>query len=217
MEEQGYLMISGIQHFIFCRRQWALIHIEQQWLENLLTVEGNIMHEKCHDEEFTEKRGDLLISRGMRVISHTMGVTGACDVVEFHASEEGISINGQKGKWNPVPIEYKRGKKKTDSSDEFQLCAQAMCLEEMLVCDIPFGYLFYGESKRRTKVEFTQEMRNGIKDIFQEMYLLYDRGHTPKVKKTNACKSCSLAEVCLPVLCGRISVTEYINNHLKEV
>ena len=141
--DKDYLQISGLQHFTFCRRQWALIYVENQWQENLRTIEGNIVHEKCHDENFTEKRGDLLVCRGMRIFSEKLGVSGQCDVVEFTADENGARLYGREGLWRPCPVEYKRGKSKPDDADILQLCAQAMCLEEMLCCDVPQGYLFY--------------------------------------------------------------------------
>ena len=142
------MQISGIQHFIFCRRQWALIYIEQQWNDNVRTIEGEIVHEKCHDEKLVEKRKDLLISRGMRIFSRKLKVSGQCDVVEFKQSEKGATLFGHKGLWQPCPIEYKRGKPKEDVSDILQLCAQAICLEEMLCCDISEGYLYYDEIHR---------------------------------------------------------------------
>ena len=152
------LMISGLQHFRFCRRQWALIHIEQQWAENLRTVEGNLLHERAHNEHLRESRGDLLIVRGLRVQSLTLGLTGQCDVVEFRRDDtRGVTLSGKEGAWLPYPVEYKHGAAKQDGSDALQLCAQAMCLEEMLVCEIPSGALFYGETRRRFPVSFTQD------------------------------------------------------------
>ena len=155
--EEDYLLLSGIQHFAFCRRQWALIHIENQWAENERTVDGIIMHEKAHSGD-AESRGDAVIMRAVRVFSATLGVSGECDVVEFHRNADGISLNGHDGLWQPYPVEYKRGKPKEHNADEMQLCAQAMCLEEMLCCTIPCGALFYGEPRRRTEVEFTPEL-----------------------------------------------------------
>lgn len=212
--DDEYLWISELRQFVYCRRRWALIHIEQQWADNHLTVSGQIMHERCHDEEILERRGDLLVSRSMRVCSHRLGITGACDVVEFHQSDDGIALTGQEGRWNVVPVEYKHGNFET--SDQYQLCAQAMCLEEMLVCDIPYGYLFYGKPRRRTKVDFSDELRGYVEKSLVEMRLLYKKGHTPKVKTSKACKSCSLADLCLPVLCGSVSAKKYINEHMDE-
>lgn len=214
--EDEYLMLSGVQHFAFCRRQWALIHIEQQWEENYRTVEGNIMHERAHDETLHEKRGDLLITRGMAVSSSNLGISGECDVVEFRRSKDGISLFGQEGTFSVTPIEYKRGAPKIDESDKLQLAAQAMCLEDMLCCEIKTGYLFYGETRRRTKVDIDQELRERTKDMLEEMHDLFRRGHTPKVKRTKACNACSLKNICLPFLCGRKTASAYMTAHLNE-
>ncbi len=149
--EEDYLMLSGIQHFAFCQRQWALIHIEQQWAENYKTTAGELMHKKAHDEGSFEKRGDLLIIRGLRIASHELGLSGQCDVVEFHQSEKGIDLFGYDGKWTPVPIEYKHGTPKENNADELQLCAQAVCLEEMFQTNIYWGSLYYGMNRRRSR------------------------------------------------------------------
>ncbi len=212
--EEDYLMISGIQHFVFCRRQWALIHIEQQWAENYRTTDGIIMHRNVHDKGFNESRGDVLITRGMTVASAELGITGECDVVEFHKSSSGVTVHGREGKYTVLPIEYKRGEPKQDDCDVLQLAAQAVCLEEMLCCEIPFGYLFYGETKRRTKVEFTPELRTRLKKITEEMHDYYRRSYTPVVKRTRSCNACSLKDVCLPSVSGR-SASEYIKERLS--
>lgn len=214
--EEEYLMLSGLQHFAFCRRQWALIHIEQQWEENLRTVEGELMHERCHDEQQTEKRGNLLIVRGMRVASPTLGVSGACDVVEFHTDSNGISLFGREGLWQPFPIEYKHGKPKPHKADELQLCAQAMCLEEMLACEISEGALFYGETARRQSVLFTEELKNTVRDMLKEMHDYFSRGYTPKVKPSKSCQACSLKELCLPKLYRKRSAKEYLMQRIGE-
>ena len=199
--EEDYLQISGLQHFKFCRRQWALIHIENQWAENWRTAEGVIMHEKAHNPMWKERRGDLLITRDMHVFSSALGISGACDVVEFRRSEAGVPLHGQEGLYQPFPVEYKRGSPRTDTANALQLCAQAMCLEEMLCCDIPEGALYYGETRRRETVKLTGELRQEVRDCLAEMHALYQRGHTPRVKPTKACNACSLKELCLPRLC----------------
>ncbi|MDD4009398.1 MAG: CRISPR-associated protein Cas4 [Fermentimonas sp.] len=209
--------MSGIQHFVFCKRQWSLIHIEQQWQENLRTVEGQILHEKTHDDTIKEKRGDLIISRGMRVFSYTLGITGACDVVELHRASDGVNIFGRDGTYRPVPIEYKRGKPKENEADVLQLCAQAMCLEEMLLCKIHEAFLYYGETKRRLKITINDDLRERVKTILKEMHELYDRRYTPKVKISKSCKACSLTDICMPKLCKNPSVKSYINKNLWEV
>lgn len=214
--EEDYLLLSGIQHFSFCRRQWALIHIEQQWQENLKTVEGNIVHENCHDEHFFEKRGDLLITRGIRIFSRIMGVTGQCDVVEFYKSEEGCLLHGYGGYWLPYPVEYKRGKSKSIDADRLQLCGQAMCLEEMLGTTINKGAIYYHESNRREEVQLTDSLRKKVKDLLAEMHEYYSRGYTPVVKAKNGCASCSLKEICMPVICKKINVDSYYSKFLNE-
>ena len=214
--EEDFLLLSGIQHFSFCCRQWALIHIEQQWQENYFTIDGNIMHENAHDQDKTEKRNHLVITRGMPVFSRTMGISGACDVVEFHQDKDGIKLSNYSDTYLPVPVEYKRGKPKEHDADALQLCAQAMCLEEMLVCDIPKGFLYYGEPRKRQEIIFEDELRHKVRDSFRKMHELFDRKYTPKVKTTKACRSCSLSDICLPKLNKPVSAEEYISKMLRE-
>ena len=204
-----------MQHFAFCRRQWALIHVEKQWAEIYRTADGSIMHEKVHDS-CTESRGDLLIVRALRIHSASLGVSGECDAVEFHRSEDGIPLQGRDGLWQPFPVEYKRGKPKPHDADELQLCGQAMCLEEMLVCEIPSGALFYGETRRRLPVSFTQELREEVSDCLSEMHDLMQRGYTPKVKPQKGCTACSLRELCLPKLMKTRSVSAYVKGAMEE-
>lgn len=215
--EEDFLLLSGIQHFSFCKRQWALIHIEQQWQENLRTIEGEILHEKTHNNSVKEKRGDLIVSRGMAIFSRTLGITGTCDVVELHKSSDGVNIFGRDGTYKPVPVEYKRGKPKDDESDVMQLCAQAICIEEMLLCVIPEAYLFYGETKRRRKIILDDELRKRVKTVFKEMHELYDRRYTPKVKISKSCKACSLTELCMPRLCKNPSAIDYMKKNILQI
>lgn len=215
-KEEDYLPLSGLQHFVFCRRQWALIHIEQQWSENLLTVDGTLMHKNAHDQERREKRGDLLVVRGMPVFSAGLGISGQCDVVEFRKTPEGVSLRGQEGLWQPFPVEYKRGRPKEHQADELQLCAQAMCLEEMLCCSIPAGALYYGEPRRRTEVTFTEELRDRVRTCLAEMHQLYARQYTPRVKPRKGCAACSLKELCLPVLMRKKPVEDYLREAIEE-
>lgn len=216
LREEDYLMISGIQHFCFCRRQWALIHIEQEWSENLRTTEGRIMHRNCHDETRTEKRGDCLIIRGMRVISHRLEMTGICDVVEFRQSPEGVPLSHYPGNWDAAPVEYKRGHQKSIDADRLQLCAQVIALEEMLVTDIPRGFLYYGETKKRECVKMTSDLRAETEKTAEAMKAYFLRGITPKAKVKKGCGMCSLKELCLPELSKRRSVSNYIEENLAE-
>lgn len=210
------LMISGLQHFRFCRRQWALIHLEQQWAENLRTVEGEFLHERAHNEQLQERRGDLLTVRGLRVQSLTLGLSGICDVVEFRQDARGVPLSGKEGQWLPYPVEYKRGVPKQDGCDELQLCAQAMCLEEMLCCEIPEGALYYGEPRRRLRVSLTKELREEVRSDAAQMHALYRRGHTPRVRRTKSCNACSLKELCLPGLQKSGSVRDYLRRHMED-
>lgn len=215
-KQEDFLMLSGIQHFKFCRRQWALIHIEHQWAENLRTVDGALLHKNAHDISFHEKRGDTIITRGMRVFSPTLGVSGECDVLEFQKDVQGITLDGQEGTWRAYPIEYKKGKPNTEAGDTLQLCGQAMCLEEMLCCEIPCGALYYGEIKRRQSVEFTKELRDEVRAYLAEMHMLFARGHTPKVKRSKSCNACSLKEICVPKLMNRRPVADYLQAGMED-
>lgn len=208
--EEDYLQLSGLQHFIFCRRQWALIHLEQQWKENLLTTEGKLLHKNAHDPGQRTLRGDTLTVRAVRIHSARLGLSGECDVVEFHRSEDGITLSDMEGKWRPYPVEYKHGKPKPDICDEAQLCAQAMCLEEMLCCEIPEAAIFYGEPRRRQTVELSPELRQDVENACEEMHQMFRRGYTPRVKPTKSCSRCSLRDICLPELMQPISVEAYM-------
>lgn len=221
--QDDLLPLSGIQHFLFCRRQWALIHVEQQWKENALTAEGRIMHKRVDDPFFTETRNGVVTARSVPVASYRLGLSGVCDVVEFKTSPqpspktgEGVQLPNREGLYLPSPIEYKRGREKHDHSDETQLCAQAMCLEEMLSTEIPRGYLFYGETRHRVEIEFTAELRTLVQDMSAEMHNYFSRGYTPKVKTHKGCRSCSLADVCLPELQGKvIAASRYIKQQIE--
>ena len=214
--EEEYLQLSGIQHFRFCRRQWALIHIENLWAENSRTVDGEIMHERAHDSGLRERRPDLIVARSLAVSSPTLGVSGMCDVVEFRRSADGIPLPNENGLFQPYPVEYKHGSPREDHANELQLCGQAMCLEEMLCCDIPRGALYFGETRRRIEVEFTPALRRETADAFAEMHELYRRGHTPRVKPTKACNACSLKDLCLPRLTRCGPVKSYLQRYMEE-
>ena len=214
--EEEFLQLSGIQHFAFCRRQWALAYIELQWQENVRTVEGHLLHENAHDAAIKEKRGDLIVVRAMPVHSKELGISGECDVVEFHKAEDGIPISGREGKYTVIPVEYKRGTPKSNDADALQVAAQALCLEEMLCCDIPYGYVYYGEIRRREKIEFTERLRYKVKDLFAEMHKYYSQRYTPKVKWSKSCNACSLKEICLPVLNKKVSVKKYLDGKMQE-
>lgn len=211
--EEDCLPLSGIQHIVFCPRQYSLIHVEQQWEENIYTFEGRVMHDRVDDPFFFESRGVLLITRSVPLISYKLGLYGVADVVEFHQCQSnGITLQGRSGRWLPYPVEYKRGKPKRDDRDQVQLCAQAMCLEEMLGVAVPEGALFYGKTKRRQVVELDQQLRRRVVELSKMMHELFEQGITPKPVKTKACDSCSLVDICLPKTADRKSVKSYLDN-----
>ncbi|MBI4683781.1 MAG: CRISPR-associated protein Cas4 [Nitrospirae bacterium] len=194
-------MLSSLQHFMYCERQCALIHIEQIWSENLFTAEGRIMHDKV-DTANRESRGNVRIEYGVPMRSLRLGLIGKADVVEFHKHGE---------KWIPFPVEYKRGKPKMDDCDKVQLCAQAICLEEMLNVEIPEGALFYGQTHHRHDVIFDKALRSETEDAAKKVHALIESGMTPKAEYSKKCKKCSLLELCLPKASSKAS------NYLAKV
>lgn len=214
--EENLLAISGLQHYLYCPRQWALIHLEQQWAESYHTADGQIFHQNAHDGVHRERRGGILTVRGLPVASRTLGVSGVCDVVEFHSGNEGIPLQGEDGLWLPYPVEYKRGRPKTHNADSVQLCCQAMCLEEQLLCDIPEGSLFYGETRRRQKVVFDADLRKAVSQTLETMHASYRRGATPTAKPGSKCTACSLKELCLPKINKSPSVSSYLATGMEE-
>ena len=214
--EEEFLPLSGIQHFAFCKRQWSLATIDGVWEENLLTTLGALLHERAHDSSIREHRGDLIIVRGLWIVSRELGLSGVCDVVEFHRDPHGLPLTGEEGRWSIVPVEYKKGSRKRTDADRLQVCAQAMCLEEMTGADIPKGYLFYGASKSREQVEFGEALRGKVRSLSEEMHEAYRRQRSYKPRKTNACRSCSLADDCMPDRIGHASVREYVQRRLRD-
>lgn len=212
--ESELLMLSGLQHILFCERQWALIHLEQQWEENMLTAIGNILHDKVHSAK-TEQRGGLRIVRALHIVSYNLGLAGQTDAVEFYkvsSADQGIQIKGLSGLWRPYPVEYKKGKPKADYSDEVQLCAQAICLEEMLNVRIMEGALFYGKNKRRKQVTFDDNLRRITEETAQKIHLLFSQRITPQAEYSKKCNACSLVEICLPKRTSKkIKIEQYIN------
>ncbi len=211
-KEDDFLLISGIQHFAFCKRQWALIHIEHQWDDNEHTVIGELLHEKAHDPYITEKQKGIIVVRGMPIHSREIGISGECDVVEFHTAEDGVRIHGHRGSYELFPVEYKKGHAKKSDIDILQLMAEAMCLEEMFQTHCSEGALYYGETHHRTTVTFTENLREKVKQLFSEMHNYASRGYTPKIKQHKGCKLCSLRDICMPELEKATSVNKYISN-----
>lgn len=200
--EDNLVMLSALQHFAYCPRQCALIHIEQAWSENVFTAEGRLMHDKADSNKY-ESRGNVRIDYSVPLRSLRLGLIGKADVVEFHRMDDGI--------WLPFPVEYKRGKPKADDCDRVQLCAQAICLEEMLNVEITAGALFYGQTRRREDVIFDTALRQETEETARKVHELIVSGITPKAEYSKKCERCSLLEVCMPKTCGKArSVSKYL-------
>jgi len=199
--EDELLPISALQHLAFCERQCALIHLEQVWEENRLTAEGRILHEKVHGTE-SELRAGVYAARGLRIRSLLLGLSGIADVVEFHPHENGAPLPGRRGLWRPFPVEYKRGRPKPNICDHVQLCAQGICLEEMLAIEVPAGAVFYGQPRRREDVELDAQLRRQVAQLAARLHLLIENGATPPAVWMRKCSNCSLVELCRPKTAG---------------
>lgn len=203
--EDDLIQLSSLQHFVFCERQCALIHIEQLWSENLFTAEGRVMHDKV-DTANREVRGKVRIDYGVPLRSLRLGLIGKADVVEFHRKDDGT--------WLPFPVEYKRGKSKMDNCDRVQLCAQAICLTEMLNVEIREGALFYGQTRRREDVVVDKSLRMETEEAARKVHELIDSGITPKAEYSKKCKLCSLLNICLPKVSSKAS--NYLMRAMEE-
>lgn len=200
-DEDDLVMISALQHYLCCPRQCGLIHIEQVWAENRLTAEGRILHERVHAGG-RESRRSLRVEFDVPIRSLRLGLIGRADIVEFHRQED--------DSWQPLPVEYKRGRPKKDETDRVQLCAQALCLEEMLACTVPAGALYYGEKRRRFEVLFDQALRDRVEQTAQAVHQLLAKGETPPPRWDARCESCSLLDLCLPKVAARKQVGRYL-------
>lgn len=194
-----------------------MIHIDQAWAENEKTVDGMLMHARAHDEDLFESRGDTIIGRGLRIHSNKYSLTGQCDVVEFHRNENGIQLPHHRGRWIPYPIEYKHGKSKAIDADRLQLCLQAMCLEEMLCCNIEKGALYYGETRRREEVLIDEQLRTKAVADIADMREMMKKGYIPKANYTKQCRQCSLIDICVPQESRNRSVKNYIDSALEDI
>jgi CRISPR-associated exonuclease Cas4 len=215
--EDDLLPLSALQHLLFCERQCALIHLEQIWVENPLTVEGRHLHERV-DARQGESRGDLHIARGLALRSLRLGLSGKTDLVEFHrlpADEMGAFLPGHPGRWRPFPVEYKRGKPKSHRADEVQLCAQALCLEEMLEAAVPAGALFYGQTRRRQEVPFDAPLRELTEATAARLHRLLRSGVTPPPVREPKCDRCSLLSVCMPDAPAH-SARKYLERSMRQ-
>ena len=214
--ESDLLPISGLQHLAFCERRWALVQIESIWADNRFTAEGNALHQRAHSGEIETRPGSL-IRRTLLLHSLRLGLTGQADVVEFQPSPAGVALAGHRGLWIPFPIEYKRSREKAASKAyHVQLCAQALCLEEMLGVPIGEDAIYDGTTRRRQSVQFTPELRARTEALAARMHILFDRRSTPPPIFTKACKSCSLVEDCYPHPLSRPGrVVEYLKSAVE--
>ena len=206
--EDDLLQLSGLQHLLYCTRQCALAYMELQWADNFFTAKGIVMHEKVHENKYESKK-DVRIERDIYIKSYALGLVGKSDVVEFRKSEDGKLI--------PFPVEYKSGKAKNDNTDKVQLCAQALCLEEMLKIFIPKGAIYYGKTRNRLDVEFDESLRNETILLAKEFHSLIESGITPKPEYSKKCDNCSFKELCLPEIFGKEkSVKAYLQKIINE-
>jgi len=216
--EEDLLPLSGLQHLAFCERRWALIHLEQQWEENLFTAEGKILHEKAHSAGI-ESRPEALVRRTLPLRSFRLGISGQADIVEFlpcEASEPGVPMPRRKGLWKPYPVEYKRTRDKHGSvAYRIQLCAQALCLEEMLQVPVPAGAVFDGKAKRREVVIFDEPLRQEVEHLAARMHQILQSGKTPRAIYAKKCEGCSMKPVCLPSVGESVSASSYLTRAVE--
>lgn len=205
MEDDDLLPLSALQHLVYCPRQCALIHVQQQWADNRFTAEGTVLHRRV-DDMGEESRGSVRIARGVPLVSRRLGLSGRADVVEFHQAGD--------GGWLPRPVEYKRGTPKDHDADAVQLCAQALCLEEMHGRPIAEGDLFYGQPRRRQTVAFDAALRDRTERLAEELHALVGAAMLPPPVNDGRCRGCSLVEVCQPALAGRKSAAAWLRKAL---
>ncbi|HMN25458.1 MAG TPA: CRISPR-associated protein Cas4 [Ignavibacteriaceae bacterium] len=199
--ENDFIMISALQHYVYCPRQCGLIHVDDVWQENVFTVRGNILHGKV-DTDTYETRGNTKTVRGLRIHSYKFGITGRCDVVEFKETENGKIV---------LPVEFKSGEPKEDISDKVQLCAQAICLEEMLNITIKQGTFFYGKIRRRNIVDIDEELRTQTENIILAVRQIVASKKIPIAEFQTKCRNCSLQSICQPKAMNKKKLQNYIN------
>lgn len=222
-EDEALVPISALQHFVFCPRQCALIYLEGQWLDNRLTVEGTDLHERVDDTgRRHETRGDVRIARRLDLRCRRLGLIGRADVVELHRligdDASGAVLEGVEGRWRPFPVEYKRGRPKLHEADRVQLCAQALCLEEMLETRVPAGALYYGQPRRRTDVALDPALRALTEETARAVHALYATGRVPRAERAPKCRRCSLEPICLPdATSGRHSARGYLTRAIRQL
>ncbi|MCA9905226.1 MAG: CRISPR-associated protein Cas4 [Anaerolineae bacterium] len=204
------LPLSALQHYSYCPRQFALIHVEQQWVENRYTAEGQVLHQRVNSGE-VETRSNVHTARSLHIVSRELGLTGVADVVEFRRVDHGgCRLAGRTGQWQPYPVEYKRGRSKADDCDRIQLCAQAMALEEMLDVSVLEGAIFYGQPRRREQVAIDEPLRAQVRQIASDVHVVFTRGRLPAPEPGPKCEHCSLRGLCLPEI-------RHVGNYLARM
>lgn len=210
--------MSGIQHYCFCKRQWALIHIEQAWADDPRTVAGNKFHKNVDNPFFHEKRGNTITVRSVPVSSVQLGLSGICDLVEFIRDEKGVCLNQDKKEelYLVRPVEYKVGHRKNGKWDMVQLCAETIALEEFFDTHIETAFLYYGSEKHRFEIHIDNDLRSFTDLLASEMHELFNEGKTPKAIQTDGCKRCSLKDICMPELSSVSNIKAYISEMKGE-
>ena len=218
-DEDDMLMLSGIQHFMFCPRQWGLIHLYQEWDDNRLTIEGQLLHQHVDNPFYRQKNGDVITLRTVSVASHVLGLYGITDAIELTPAESQVNAIRHpryEGYWNVLPVEYKRGKQKPNACDEVQLTAQVICLEEMYHIHLDYGALYYHEIRRRDLIHINENLRKLTKESAVQMHEIFDSRKIPNVELQPHCKRCSLYDICLPSVNKKMRVSTYLKKHLYE-
>lgn len=216
--DDDLLMLSGIQHYAFCPRQWALGHIDKLWADNHLTIEGDWLHRKVDNPYAMEYDSGNVVLRSVSVKSYELGFYGITDLLELVPLEDNamkaFTVAKYPGRWRVIPVEYKHGKPKDDDIDEVQLCAQAMCLEEMYDIKIPVGSIYYGETRRRTSVTISDILRKRVLELSTEMHAVFKEGKVPNAFPRNKCRACSLRDLCM---CPDLSHASSVKDYLKQL
>lgn len=207
MDDEDLIPLSALQHYLYCPRQCALIHLEQQWAENRWTAEGRLLHQRADASQAHRRHGVRTVT-AMPLLALDLGITGKADVVEFHATEAGDRA---------FPVEYKRGRPKSHRADEVQLCAQAMCLESMLGAPAQRGALFYGQTRRRKEVVFDRELRELTLRTVTSIRTMLASGQTPSARyEAGRCDACSLLDICQPRLLGHRNIESWLQLQLED-
>lgn len=208
MDDDELIPISALQHYLYCPRQCALIHVERLWAENRQTAEGRLLHDRA-DQPQVERRHGVRTVTAMPLSCPELGITGVADVVEFHAAGVGE---------RPYPVEYKRGRPKAHRADEVQLCAQALCLEAMFGQKVEEGALFCGMPRRRTVVAIDDALRKLTLEVIQATREMVCAGRTPLASyEAKRCDACSLIDLCQPRLLGRAgSVQAWLRRQIED-